>query len=461
MDTILTEKYNNLVSTANQVISIFNHFYGEDKVDVQNYISLEEFLVRIKSINIFDLLGVRPSDFTEGTPEHAIIREAYYNENSTSTFAGNNKLWPLLEEKVKTCEISRILSMLSLPPIAILIYFPKVTITNENDESIDIFKFFCKILIDYNGAFETNGLTFNKADYTLAQFAGNYMHSHIRSISRDRLNKFQDSCLGSGPIRDSYGLLSASCDLDLWQMFCLELSQYVKTESLAGGPYQRMSGILNPTYSYRKTTRFNFSDRHIGDLGIGSSTVKQIKFLLTNFITYLGSKNVLPFYYSNNNYQIGLSYTQLTKVISDTFIEFYNAKAIENPTDYFWDLSGLVGMGILKRAIIFPNEIQTVNSEGSNNLVSDRDIQSAERQVICTFKGERIPVHIIRDTNLPTDDRHVLILDHKFVNYLFYQITVIVNINYGTRNITTNSYTGESTTNYRFKRGTKTIYLNN
>lgn len=203
------------------------------------------------------------------------------------------------------------------------------------------------------------------------------------------------------------------------------------------------------------------SDRPIGDLGIGSYTVKKIKFLLTNFITYLGSKNVLPFYYSNSNYQIGLSYTQLTKVLSDTFIEFYNTKAIEDPMTYYWDLNGLIGMGLLKRAIIFPNEIQTVDSNNSNNLVSERDIQNAENQVICTFKGERIPVHIIRNTDLPTDDRHVLILDHKFVNFLFYQITVIVNINYGTRSVTTNSSTGESTTNYRFKRGTKTLYLNN
>lgn len=460
MDTILTEKYNNLVSTANQVISIFNHFYGEDKVDVQNFISLEEFLVRIKSINILSLLNVRYSDYDVDSPEYSIIRTAYYNDDRRTTLGGNTELFPVLSSKLKECTTPMLLNRLELPNIAILVYFPKVTITNEQDKSIDIHKLFAKITIDYYGCLGERGLTFNRAEYTKAQFAARYKHSHIRSFDSSVMSNFQTSCLGSGPIRDSHGLLTASYDEDLWQMFCLELSQYVKTESIAGGPYMRMESILNPTYSYNKTTRFSFTDRNIGDMGLSGATGNAIKFLLSNFIVYLGNKNILPFSYSNNNYHIALGFSDTVRVFSNAFIAFYNEKFNEDYEHYNLELNELMSLGILKKAIITPNQIQIAETSSSDNLVSIRDIERAEEQTACIFKGERIPIHIIRDVTIPENDRHSIILDYKYVNFLFYQITVLINLNYGTRSITTNSSTGESTTNYRFKRGTKTIYLN-
>ena len=191
----LTVMYNNLMEKPNMLFDIFKDFYGEEFVDMQGYLSLEQYI----------------SEVTSNTSEDYILLSSI----------------PLLSD--------RFLS------IFILVRFPEVRVTNENDKFIDIWELYAKVLFDWKGKFRE--FTLNRSEYNLFQLAHNYMHSHISGIPLNNPTTFQHPCLGSGPIRATIANLADNFDELRWQLFCLELSKYVQVESLSGGPYHILENL--------------------------------------------------------------------------------------------------------------------------------------------------------------------------------------------------------------------------
>lgn len=131
----------------------------------------------------------------------------------------------------------------------ILIYYPKIKVTNETDEFTIINDVYVKLFIDHYG--RLYDFSFVVASPTLAQYSAGYQHSHLPTIDHHSLPSFDHPCLGTGPIKSTRNRLSRTNlifneeeKLD-WILFFTELDMYLSTESLAGGPYIHLSNINN------------------------------------------------------------------------------------------------------------------------------------------------------------------------------------------------------------------------
>ena len=63
----------------------------------------------------------------------------------------------------------------------ILVYFPRVTVTNENNNSVDVTDLYIKTVVQSDGTIFGNfGMT--RGSYTLSQVKSGYIHSHARRI---------------------------------------------------------------------------------------------------------------------------------------------------------------------------------------------------------------------------------------------------------------------------------------
>lgn len=119
----------------------------------------------------------------------------------------------------------------------IYIYFPEITITNENNHFHKIYDTFIRVETGDRIRFSIKRTTFTEEEYK----AG-YIHSHAPCR---HINHWQYMCLGTGPIGSTITSLTVDKDNeDLWKLFFIELNEYLQTESLSGGPYIRMD-ILN------------------------------------------------------------------------------------------------------------------------------------------------------------------------------------------------------------------------
>ena len=134
----------------------------------------------------------------------------------------------------------------------ILVYWPSVVIENENGEQHRIVDLYAKISLD--GIFMQGIFELIRTTLTMNEWLHHYMHSHTHRIGD--VPVWEVPCRGSGPINASIcRLQSTGSTIEDWMIFARELDQYVAIESLAGGPYQRMSSLSNPVNNggYRET----------------------------------------------------------------------------------------------------------------------------------------------------------------------------------------------------------------
>ena len=120
------------------VYEVFKNFFGEEYVDLQSEVNLIEHI---------------PSPEEDG--EHYDIPQELF-DNLQNLYQG--AYWD------------------------IIVYWPRVTITNEHNRSIDIYDLYAKITIQKDGTipFEYRGFTLNRSRYTKEQFnhknGSGYMH---------------------------------------------------------------------------------------------------------------------------------------------------------------------------------------------------------------------------------------------------------------------------------------------
>ena len=157
------------------------------------------------------------------------------------------------------------------------IYFPHVTVTNENELSIDLKDLFVQIPIKKSGVIGNLSGKLNSP--TVQQIIKNYHHSHLNS-RLDRVT-FQNFCTG----RNFYHILTNSYNTEVLTDGNVEDSLFmvleyvikiVETESLAGVPYIKMGHLLFNNnlvthylhWSIRNTINDTYYDyyKDIGDL---------------------------------------------------------------------------------------------------------------------------------------------------------------------------------------------------
>ena len=203
-----------------------------------------------------------------------------------------------------------------LPPIVILIKFPRVRVTNDNDNSVEITNLFVRLEVTCEGYLK-QGFQMARTEYTLTQWLSNYCHSHV-SFTNSRPEEFLNPCYGSGPILRTIRFLRDNFDIQRWGLFCFELSKYVTVESLRGGPYNRLENI-------GRQRRINLS-RHIIR---GYVPSKYPKNAFETFVKEFVLQYDWKFAYDGKKYILGEPLLTFWINVSNAFIKWHNKKCDE------------------------------------------------------------------------------------------------------------------------------------
>lgn len=299
-----------------------------------------------------------------------------------------------------------------LEELSIIVHFPKITVTNEQDKSIDITHLWVKIPISNNGTLKQR-FTMLRSEYTLEQFLSGYSHSHIPPISRHDYRNWRTPCLGIGPIRSTICTLIRDFSEDTWKLFCLELLKYVTTESLAGGPYIRLERVALPS-----------NHQIIFPISIerGYNSFKILNYnnlpLLNNFIKYIILKKPFKFSYADC-YNIATSNYNTTIILSNLFIEWFNSlDSSERP-----NRSDLLNTSFINKVVLVKNNLYSEECADAFNTPNDT-------APLLTFKGKEIKLNI-QEIKTTINNNEFIILDTKVVKIIIHRILQIINYKYG------------------------------
>ncbi len=403
----IEELYNSLMDRPLRVLDIFNDFFGEDKVDMQGYWSLDRFKswMDIEPLSTYipdsSIAGMSNNDWNMYKAMSITDLPESQVEKVIGAITGN-----VVKEKIGSLKFNEIF---------ILVHFPHVRVTNEHDRFVDINHLWAKVKVMYNGTLN-GGFTLNRSEYTLLHFRSNYMHSHISSIPVIDFTQFQSPCTGSGPINGTISALNRDYDKDMWNMFCLELSKYVTVESVAGVPYHYLEKL--GTYDMEAgIDRFitYLSPSYYGD-DIAPNKFKE-------FVRYFINSKKLKFDYVNGSYSIGMSLIEFIVLISNEFIKWYNDQFNkEELTAKFTDLKR---HGVLRECIISNGKIYY---DGSRNNVNNYTRYIGRK--VCVFKGREITVNITNIVGVRNENKSIL-LDIQIALYILTTILKVLNYRYG------------------------------
>lgn len=401
------ELYNSLMDKPLRVLGIFNDFFGEDKVDMQGYWSLDKFKSWMNIEPLFtyipdgNIVSMNRNDWS------------MYKTQTITDLPGDQ-----VEKVVNVLTDNRVKERIGnakFNGIFILVHFPHVRVTNEHDRFVDINHLWAKVKVMYNGTLN-GGFTLNRSEYTLLHIRSNYMHSHISSIPIRDFTQFQNPCTGSGPINGTISALNRDYDEDMWNMFCLELSKYVTVESVAGVPYNYLEklGTNDMEVGVDRFITYLSPNYH-------GSVISPDKF--REFVRYFINSKKLKFNYVNGSYSIGMSLIEFIVLISNEFIKWYNDQFNkEELTTRFADLKS---RGILRECIIDNGKIYY--DGGRNNVNSYA--QYIGRKV-CVFKGKEITVDITDIAEVRNENKSI-ILDTQDALYILTTILKVLNYRYG------------------------------
>lgn len=403
----IEELYNSLMDKPLRVLGIFNDFFGEDKVDMQGYWSLDKF----KS-----WMNIEP--LSTYIPDGNIVS---MNMNDWSMY----KTWSITDlpgdqvEKVvnvlTNTTVKERIGNTKFNGIFILVHFPHVRVTNEHDRFVDINHLWAKVKVSYNGTLN-GGFTLNRSEYTLLHIRCHYMHSHISSIPTGDFTQFQNPCTGRGPINGTISVLNRDYDEDMWNMFCLELSKYVTVESVAGVPYNYLEKLGTNDMEVGV-------DRFITYLSPNyyESVITPDKF--REFVRYFISSKKLKFNYVNGSYSIGMSLIEFIVLISNEFIKWYNDQF--NKEELTAKFAELKRKDILKECIIDNGKIyyETGRTNVNNYL-------GYIGKKVCMFKDREITISITDIAEVGNENKSI-ILNTQTALYILNIILKVLNYRYG------------------------------
>lgn len=284
----------------------------------------------------------------------------------------------------------------------IIVHFPRVTVTNENNESVEVTDLYVKTPVLSDG--KMNGVfTMTRGSYLMSHVYSNYLHSHVLTIPSQNY-VFEKCCTGSGPIVRTMALLAEDCDLDRWRLYCFELDKYTQVESEIGVPYHHLNRI----------SKSNFQ---ITDLILQYEKVATYRFnidaeVLRNFVPYLINKQVLKFSKHGNHYFIAHPFLEYISILTTTFMEFDGSNDVNYYLNKRFLIKGTYENGIFKTRT--PTTRDYVNNPSGN--------------IACVFKGQNVIVTVENDL-ISADDSKDLIIDPHIANYLLYKI--LATLNYG------------------------------
>lgn len=179
---------------------------------------------------------------------------------------------------------------IDIPNRTVILHWDKVEIGNSQGATHTMYDFYIRLRFDRNfiKLSQMDGL---RATFTLKEYWNNnpYTFSHL---STGRFGEWGSLCLGSTPLADMYAILKTpEFSLLVLEAFLLQLNEYVRWESLEGGPY-RASNIGKIAYKNNSDTIPSFSTPRIGRGDVKSILLKvypvlELKTVSTNLGTQL------------------------------------------------------------------------------------------------------------------------------------------------------------------------------
>ena len=399
VENLLDILYNRLTKNRSEVHSILIEHFGEDRVDLQ--VSKEEEIDSILFMDVRALLW-------------------YANVQTDENFCYSGPFEDL-EPKVQKDVLNSVLDSTKFNRnfmdswATVLIHYPETKVTNEYGDSITIYDSYIKFNINSFGRLQ-DSFQMARTTYTRSQFDSNYMHSHANGIhiSNDGI-EFSHCCLGTGPIATTVNNLNTNFDSDIWKLFCVELDRYIETESLSGGPYNKISYVGN-NESYRELPsafvfRTTLSNYNINPV-LRRENSLQIKEDIKHFIKYVIESKKIKFRYVQCAYDIGMSFKDLVLTMSNLYIDWINKN---NGVQFNVSKDDLINKGVLIKGIIKNNKFYKTN----NNRISQ--ITSTGKSGLI-FKGKEVPFKIIGDTE---ESNAILILNPTFIMKI---VSILLNI---------------------------------
>lgn len=147
--------------------------------------------------------------------------------------------------------------------IRIQIKYPEITITNTNQERHEIKDLY--VQLEFKRDSRTSIYRFNESEIRgirqtvhITEYRCGYVHSHLPSANFSDSNQrsyWSTFCLGHGGMQQTLLFFRDEClpvakadnnytfDTNLFRLLFIQLNQYVKWESLEGGPHYRISQI--------------------------------------------------------------------------------------------------------------------------------------------------------------------------------------------------------------------------
>lgn len=319
------------------------------------------------------------------------------------------------EEYVDIWDLPNTESYSNLAVVSIVVHFPTLIVKNEYNRFTTIQDLYVKTAVTAQGKM-VGQFTCQRATFPYEQFMSGYVHSHL---PRRSFGNWTTSCLGSGPIRRTIGLLSQDRSEETWMLYCRELHEYVQVESLSGGPYIRLESIggyykVNYTLSglVNEAVHCNTDCKIEFDYYIGNAEVKS---RIKNFICYLFSKKPFKFGFWKSNYHLAYSSLEFGFLLTKYFIDFLK----ENN----YSAQPFLDNDVIESYILKPDGLYQNNS-------GSEQIQVYQNRYLFDFKG--IPVHMhIEDRQEETELNIVYIMNMNIANAIVIFIHTIINYFYG------------------------------
>lgn len=388
----------------NEILQVFIDCYGEDNVDIQLNISFDYFV-----------------SLLHDTPHRSLVDNGWYMPLIGCSKCTIKDLIARYKQD-KNTYIKKYVDIYSVN-VYILIYFPKITVTNEYDESVDIEEVYVRVPINLMGKMISN-FEIIRTKYSYIQYVSGYMHSHAHSGISKTSRDWRGMCLGSGPLITTTHTLKQSYDLDIWRLFCIELDEYLKVESVSGVPYIRMNRIGNNslhTYHINKNIL-----NHI------QNVIKQYPSFIKDFLKFFIKKicsNTDYFAFRNNDICWAISDEQFAIVLSKYFIKYCNCRNKETEIN----IDSIISNFMVKVQRNVSGDLKYFVQSNSYNYTDDS--QSDTKAL--TFKGQDKYVKI--DTKVETSqNKEIYLLNPDIVSQILNYLLKV--INYGnTEEFTTNS----------------------
>ena len=381
-----------------KAVNVITDYFGEDRVDFQD--NVEDYIKSFMDNAIGwmpNFIDINLLNFNSEVPNsdyrvsrNTKLKEAFQHDEFLD--------WFVSKITVAACQL--------LPLYAIIIRFNDVIVSNSKGDKALIQEIYVKIPLRYNGNLHS-GMWWLRTTYSYYHWQNYYAHSHLERISTSQAPTWKNPCTGSGPINLTMDSLRTHPIDDLWALFCYELEECIKFESLAGGPYIRIDGLCEGEVTV-------YSDLGRTEAFPCDSTVE--KELIQNVI----NSGKLEFKWENGAYSACNSVADLMTIVSTEFFKIYKEHS-KNP--------------VLPRIHIFSCYFCNAVISGQNiKVVSEcSELTHAvdlNNTVLFTFKGTPVKLRILDVDDVNTKNTKTF-LEVPYVAYIISKINNLANYYYG------------------------------